>query len=423
MIPVYLIEENLETYKKALEKRHFKDTDLLEKVAALNEERKKHKRSLDLTLAESNKISKTIGQFFAQGKKEEAEKAKKESAGLKEKSKALQADLQKAEQELEEVLNTIPNIPHEEVPAGKGENDNTIIFQEDDLPQLPEKAQAHWDLMDKYDLVDMELGNKIAGAGFPVFKGKGALLQRALKHFFLDKAIENGYQEFIPPYLVNADTAYGTGQLPDKEGQMYEMKLDSYYLIPTAEVPVTNIYRDHIFKEEDLPVKMTAHSHCFRREAGSYGKEVRGLNRVHQFEKVEIVQLVHPDKSYEVLEEMTDYAISLLKALKLPYRKLLLCGGDMGFTAAKTYDLEVYSAAQQRWLEVSSVSNFEFFQSNRMKMRFKNADKKTQLIHTLNGSALALPRIYAAILENNQDEKGINIPEVLRPYTGFDRIE
>ncbi|MEX0810734.1 MAG: serine--tRNA ligase [Chitinophagales bacterium] len=423
MLPIQLVEQDKKKIINGLKKRGFDKLSLVEDVIQLNQDRKEHKRALDLCLSEANTLSKKIGQLFASGDKAAAEASKSKSLALKETAKELQDKLHKAEADLQFRLEQIPNIPHEKVPAGTCPDDNKVISGPDSLPKLSDDALAHWDLMDKYELGSLALGNKITGAGFPVFSGKGARLQRALTQYFLDTACADGYTEIIPPYLVNEETAYGTGQLPDKEGQMYEMKLEKYYLVPTAEVPVTNIYRDHIFKESELPQKLAAHSHCFRREAGSYGKDVRGLNRVHQFEKVEIVQFVHPEKSYDVLEEMVAYVESLLKALELPYRKLLLCGGDMGFTSAMTYDLEVYSAAQKRWLEVSSISNFETFQSNRMKIKYKDSDNKNQLIHTLNGSALALPRIYAALLENNQSTEGIKIPKVLQPYAGFELIE
>ena len=422
MLTIHSLEEDKENIIIGLKKRGFDKLELIDEAIAQNDKRKAAKKSLDDKLAESNALSKQIGQLFASGNREEAEKVKEKTAGLKEESKQLQEDLHDAENKLQQALEQIPNVPHETIPAGNSEADNVVVSEEGNIPELGENALPHWELMDKYELGSLSLGNKITGAGFPVFTGKGARLQRALVQYFLDKASDAGYKEVIPPYLVNEDTAYGTGQLPDKEGQMYEMKLEKYFLLPTAEVPVTNIYRDHIFKEDELPQKLTAHSHCFRREAGSYGKEVRGLNRVHQFEKVEIVQFVHPKKSYAVLDEMVLHVEHLLQELGLPYRKLLLCGGDMGFTSAMTYDLEVYSAAQKMWLEVSSISNFETFQSNRMKIRYKDENNKSQLIHTLNGSALALPRIYAAILENNQSEDGITIPKVLQAYTGFEKI-
>jgi seryl-tRNA synthetase len=422
MLLVTHIAQNTEQVKQALAKKNFKELHKIDEAVGLNEQRKKIQTELDNKLARANQIAKEIGQLFAQGKKEEAETLKAETATLKETSKALEQQLEEAETQIRNILVTIPNTPHESVPTGKDADDNHVVRMSEKNVQLIDNAKPHWELFEQYDIVDMALGTKITGAGFPVYKGKGAKLQRSLVAFFLDNAIAAGYTEVIPPFMVNEESAFATGQLPDKEGQMYHAVADNFYLIPTAEVPVTNIYRDVILTEEDLPVKMVAHSPCFRREAGSYGKDVRGLNRVHQFEKVEIVQLQHPDKSYEALEEMVSYVEGLLQKLELPYRILKLCGGDMGFTSALTYDMEVFSAAQQRWLEVSSVSNFETYQSNRLKLRFKSKDKKTQLAHTLNGSALALPRIMAAILENNQTENGIRIPKALVPYTGFEII-
>jgi len=422
MLLVTHIAQNTEQVKQALAKKHFKDLHKVDEVLALNEQRKKTQTELDNKLARANQIAKEIGQMFAQGKKEEAEALKAETATLKETSKNLEQQLEETETQIRNILVTIPNTPYASVPEGKTPEENHVVRMSEKNIQLIDTAKPHWELFEQYNIVDMTLGTKITGAGFPVYKGKGAKLQRSLVAFFLDNAIAVGYTEVIPPFMVNEESAFATGQLPDKEGQMYHATADNFYLIPTAEVPVTNIYRDVILTEEELPVKMVAHSPCFRREAGSYGKDVRGLNRVHQFEKVEIVQLQHPDKSYEALEEMVSYVEGLLQKLELPYRTLKLCGGDMGFTSALTYDLEVYSAAQQRWLEVSSVSNFETYQSNRLKLRFKGKDKKTQLAHTLNGSALALPRIMAALLENNQTEKGIHIPKALVPYTGFDII-
>jgi seryl-tRNA synthetase len=373
-------------------------------------------------LSQGNKLSEQIGALMKAGKKEEAVALKTETANLKEKSKELQEALEQCEKELHDILVQLPNLPHQSVPQGKTANDNEVVLTHGDIPKLHEKAVPHWDLCAKYDIIDFELGVKLTGAGFPVYKGKGAKLQRALINFFLDKAAEAGYAEVQPPILVNADSGYGTGQLPDKEGQMYYVGADEYYLIPTAEVPVTNIYRDVIVKAEDLPIKNTAYTPCFRREAGSYGKDVRGLNRLHQFDKVEIVQIQHPDKSYETLEEMRNYVAGLLQQLQLPFRILRLCGGDMSFASALTYDMEVYSAAQEKWLEVSSVSNFESFQANRLKLRYREGSNKPALAHTLNGSALALPRIVAAIIENNQTPDGIKVPEVLVKYTGFDLI-
>lgn len=423
MLTLQQITQNTEVVKQALAKKQFKEIQLIDEVIALNEQRKKTQTLLDEKLSRANQIAKEIGQLFAQGKKEEAETLKAETVAIKTETASLQQTLNDTEEHLKNILVTIPNTPHETVPQGKTPEENVVVRQSENKVALVEGAKPHWELFEQYDIVDMALGTKITGAGFPVYKGKGAKLQRSLVTFFLDNAADSGYLEVIPPFMVNEDSAFATGQLPDKEGQMYHTVADNFYLIPTAEVPVTNIYRDVILNEEQLPVKLVAHSPCFRREAGSYGKEVRGLNRVHQFEKVEIVQITHPDKSYEVLEEMVQYVEGLLKQLELPYRILRLCGGDMGFTSALTYDFEVYSAAQQRWLEVSSVSNFETYQANRMKLRFKSKeDKKTQLAHTLNGSALALPRILAALLENNQTENGIRIPKALVPYTGFEII-
>jgi seryl-tRNA synthetase len=374
---------------------------------------------LDDNLAQSNALAREIGMLFKAGKAAEANHLKEKTSGLKELAKELSTIFETTKKELEEVLVKVPNLPHPSVPPGNTPEDNELIHQEGIIPDLPDSAVPHWDLASKYDLIDFALGNKISGAGFPVYKGKGARLQRALINFFLDHAIDAGYKEIQPPYLVNAASGFGTGQLPDKDGQMYYAPLDDLYLIPTAEVPVTNIYRDVILKESDFPLKNVAYSSCFRREAGSYGKDVRGLNRLHQFDKVEIVQIAHPERSYEILEEMVTYVSGLLRALELPFRILKLCGGDMGFTSAMTYDMEVFSAAQKRWLEVSSISNFESYQANRMKLRYKDKTGKTQLAHTLNGSALALPRIVAALLENNQTEEGIKIPEALIRYTGF----
>jgi seryl-tRNA synthetase len=377
---------------------------------------------LEQNLARANQISKEIAELFKAGNKEAAEVLKAESVALKEQSKAHEAELESLEQQLRELMLSIPNAPSAQVKTGTGADDNEVVLQYGEMPVLPENALPHWELAKKYDLIDFELGVKITGAGFPVYKGYGARLQRALINFFLDQARAQGYLEVQPPILVNEDSGYGTGQLPDKEGQMYHAGVDNLYLIPTAEVPITNFYRDVILNEADLPIKNAGYTPCFRREAGSYGAHVRGLNRLHQFDKVEIVQIAHPDQSYQLLEEMQQYVQSLLQQLGLTYRVLRLCGGDMGFASAQTYDMEVYSAAQERWLEVSSVSNFEAFQSNRLKLRFRNADGKTELAHTLNGSALALPRIVAALLENNQTPEGIRIPPALIPYTGFDMI-
>lgn len=423
MLGIQLIRENPELIIERLKVKNFTAEDMVSKILTLDAEIRNQKKSLDDNLMEQNRSSKEIGILFKEGKTEEAGRLKSKIANLKTDEKDLQAALSANEQELNDILLQLPNIPHTSVPCGKGAEENDIIYQEGKIEQNKEGLLPHWELVKKYDIIDFDLGSKITGAGFPVYKGKGAKLQRALINFFLDKALEEGYQEIQPPYMVNENSAYATGQLPDKEGQMYHITLENLYLIPTAEVPVTNIYRDVILKESDFPVKHCAYSACFRREAGSYGKDVRGLNRLHQFDKVEIVQIVHPDRSYETLEGMKEYAVSILQELGLPFRVLRLCGGDMSFTSALTYDLEVYSMGQERWLEVSSVSNFESFQSNRMKLRFKDENGKPRLAHTLNGSALALPRILAALLENNQTDKGIIIPEPLRKYTGFTMID
>ncbi|MDR0812147.1 MAG: serine--tRNA ligase [Paludibacter sp.] len=406
-----------------LAKKHFDGETIINQIIALDKNRKSTQTELDNTSAEMNALSKEIGKLFGAGKTAEANAAKEKTAELKESIKTLGEKLAEIEQNLQNLLVLIPNLPHESVPEGKHAEDNVVERQIGSIPTLYDGALPHWDLAKRYDLIDFELGVKISGAGFPVYKGKGARLQRALINFFLDNAREAGYLEIQPPYVVNAASGYGTGQLPDKEGQMYHADLDDLYLIPTAEVPVTNIYREVILDEKDLPIKNTAYSACFRREAGSYGKDVRGLNRLHQFDKVEIVRIDTPEHSYQSLEEMVAYVESLVQKLELPYRILRLCGGDMSFTSALTFDFEVFSAAQQRWLEVSSVSNFESFQANRLKCRYRTADKKTQLCHTLNGSALALPRIVAALLENNQTPEGIKIPKALQSYTGFDIIE
>lgn len=422
MLEIHHIRQDSEAAKARLNKRGFGELALVDKAIELDEQRRKLQTSLDETLAAQNSMAKEIGGLMKAGKKDEAEQAKSRTAALKEESKQLHDKKEAVEAELLDVMVRIPNLPNELVPAGNSEHDNEVVKQVADDHWFEVEGKPHWELADEYQLFSLETGVKITGAGFPLYKGKGARLQRALVNFFLDEAQKAGYTEYIPPYLVNEATAFGTGQLPDKDGQMYEQKQDPYFLIPTAEVPLTNIYRDVILNESELPVKLCGHSHCFRREAGSYGKDVRGLNRVHEFEKVEIVQVSHPDKSYEVLDEMVAYVEGLIGQLELPYRILRLCGGDLGFTSALTYDFEVYSAAQKRWLEVSSVSNFETFQTNRMKMRFRGSDKKTHLAHTLNGSALALPRIVAALLENNQTEEGIRMPAALQHYTGFDRI-
>ncbi len=422
MLTLKYITENTEDVIARLAKKHFNGKEIIAQVIALDTERKATQVKLDNASAEMNTLSKEIGLLFKQGKLAEANAAKEKTSELKESIKISGDKMAEIEQKLNDLLVQIPNLPHASVPEGKHAEDNVVERSGGVIPTLPADALPHWDLAKKYDLIDFELGVKISGAGFPVYKGKGARLQRALINFFLDNAREAGYLEVQPPYVVNAASGYGTGQLPDKEGQMYHCTIDDLYLIPTAEVPVTNIYRDVILDEKDLPIKNTAYSACFRREAGSYGKDVRGLNRLHQFDKVEIVRIAHPDTSYESLTEMVDYVQTLVEKLELPWRILRLCGGDMSFTSALTFDFEVYSAAQQRWLEVSSVSNFESYQANRLKCRFRGTDKKTQLCHTLNGSALALPRIVAALLENNQTPEGIRIPKALVPYTGFDMI-
>jgi seryl-tRNA synthetase len=423
MLQVSFIRENKEKVIEGLKKRNFNDLAIIEKIIQTDDTRKKIQAQLDETLANSNKLAKQIGEMFKSGNAVEANSLKEKTATLKLEAYQLKQQLQEAENELLHLLYQVPNIPHKLVPAGSSDQDNEVVYTENEIPQLPENALPHWELAAKYNLIDFELGAKITGAGFPVYIGKGARLQRALINFFLEEALKAGYTEIIPPFVVNEASGYGTGQLPDKEGQMYHVCEDDLYLIPTAEVPITNIYRDVILKEYDFPIKNVGYSPCFRREAGSYGKDVRGLNRLHQFEKVEIVQIQHPDKSYDTLNEMVEHVKGLLRQLELPFRTLRLCGGDLGFTSALTYDMEVYSAAQKRWLEVSSISNFETFQANRLKLRFKNKEGKTQLAHTLNGSALALPRILASILENNQTPEGIKIPSVLVPYTGFDMIK
>jgi len=423
MLTLKYITENTEDVIARLAKKHFDGATIIAQVVELDALRKSTQVQLDNSSSEMNNLSKEIGILFKQGKQAEAAAAKEKTGELKEAIKLLGDKLSETEQKLNELLVLIPNLPHPSVPEGKHAEDNVTERTGGNIPELFEGALPHWELARKYDLIDFELGVKITGAGFPVYKGKGARLQRALINFFLDNAREAGYLEVQPPYVVNAASGYGTGQLPDKEGQMYHCQLDDLYLIPTAEVPVTNIYRDVILDEKDLPVKNTAYSACFRREAGSYGKDVRGLNRLHQFDKVEIVRIDRPEHSYESLTEMVNYVQSLVDKLELPWRILRLCGGDMSFTSALTFDFEVFSAAQKRWLEVSSVSNFESYQANRLKCRFRTADKKTQLCHTLNGSALALPRIVAALLENNQTPEGIRIPKALIPYTGFDTID
>jgi seryl-tRNA synthetase len=396
---------------------------MIEEVLLTDELRRNTQAKLDEILSQSNIFSKEIGKLFQNGETQKATLLKEKTTQLKETSKILQEQLNTAIEKLQELLYTLPNIPHESVPAGTDENDNEEVFREGDIPVLAEDAIPHWELAKKYDLIDFELGVKVTGAGFPVYKGKGARLQRALITYFLDKNINAGYTEYQVPYLVNEASGFGTGQLPDKEGQMYHVGEDGLYLIPTAEVPVTNMYRDEIIPHSQLPVRCTAYTPCFRREAGSYGAHVRGLNRLHQFDKVEIVRIEHPDNSYAALDAMVEHVKGILRELKLPYRILRLCGGDLGFTSALTYDFEVFSTAQDRWLEISSVSNFETFQANRLKLRFKDLDEKNKLAHTLNGSALALPRVLAGILENYQTPKGIKIPEVLVPYCGFETID
>lgn len=424
MLQIQTIRENASFVIERLHVKNVDATESINTILALDADIRALKKALDTNLMEQNKLSKEIGILFKSGKASEAAPLKDQIAELKITEKNDQISLSNKEQEILDILVLLPNLPHESVPRGYGANDNEIVHQEGDASNMDESAIPHWDLVKKFDIIDFELGTKITGAGFPVYKGKGARLQRALINFFLDSAIASNYLEIQPPYMVNKDSAYATGQLPDKDGQMYHATIDDFYLIPTAEVPVTNIYRDVILKESDFPIKNCAYSACFRREAGSYGKDVRGLNRLHQFDKVEIVQIQHPDKSYETLEDMKQYVMGLLRQLGLPFRVLRLCGGDMSFTSALTFDMEVYSKAQQKWLEVSSVSNFEAFQANRMKLRFKDEESgKTRLAHTLNGSALALPRIMAALIENNQTDKGIVIPEVLRKYTGFDIID
>jgi seryl-tRNA synthetase len=422
MLVLQTIREDPELVLKLLAIKNFDGKNIIQNILSLDDKRKETQKKLDDNLAQSKALAREIGKLVQSGKSAEANDMKEKTSGLKELAKDLDATLETTKKELEELLLKVPNLPHPSVPPGQTPEDNEIVHQEGIIPDLPESAIPHWELAIKYDLIDFALGNKISGAGFPVYKGKGARLQRALINFFLDNAIAEGYREIQPPYMVNAASGFGTGQLPDKDSQMYYAPLDDLYLIPTAEVPVTNLYRDIILKENDFPLKNVAYSSCFRREAGSYGKDVRGLNRLHQFDKVEIVQISHPERSYEILEEMVTYVSGLLRKLRLPFRILKLCGGDLSFTSAMTYDMEVYSAAQKRWLEVSSISNFESYQANRMKLRYKDETGKTQLAHTLNGSALALPRVVAALLENNQTAEGIRIPEALAPYTGFKLI-
>lgn len=418
MLQISFIRQNTELVKERLSVKHFSGISLVDKVVELDEQVRKLKVQSETLQADINAASKAIGQLMGKGEKGQAEQKKLEVTQHKSTLQQINEQLASTEKQLQDAIIQFPNLPHASVPLGKTPEDNEVVRESGAKPVLPLNAVPHWDLIKKYDLVDFETGAKITGSGFPLYKGKGAKLQRALIQYFLDYNTAAGYTEYLPPLMVNEASAYGTGQLPDKEGQMYHATVDGFYLIPTAEVPVTNIYRDEIVKEADVPVKMTAYTPCFRREAGSFGSDVRGLNRVHQFDKVEIIQLVHPDKSYEVLEEMVSHVEKLLSHLQLPYRILRLCGGDMGFTSALTYDFEVFSAAQQKWLEVSSVSNFESFQTNRMKIRYKNASGKAQLLHSLNGSSLALPRIVACLLENNQTDEGIELPPVLHAYYG-----
>ena len=423
MLTLKQLRDDREAAIKKLAKKGGDAAPVLDKIEALDDKRKALQVELDNCLAEQNRAAKQIGGLMGQGKREEAEAMKARVAELKSRSGELSQEQTQTAEELQSLIVTLPNFPAEIVPEGRTAEENVVVKEAAEIPELPAEALPHWELAKKYDIIDFDLGVKLTGAGFPVYKGKGARLQRALINFFLDRNTAAGYQEVEPPIMVNEASGFGTGQLPDKEGQMYHATADNFYLVPTAEVPVTNIFRDVILEEKDFPVKMTAYTPCFRREAGSYGKDVRGLNRLHQFDKVEIVQVAHPDHSYEALDGMVAHVESIVRDLGLPYRILRLCGGDMSFTSALTYDFEVYSEAQKRWLEVSSVSNFESFQANRLKLRYRDEKKKTQLAHTLNGSSLALPRIVAALLENNQTEEGIRIPEVLIPYTGFDIIK
>ena len=419
MLQINAIREKSDFIINRLLVKNFDAKEIISQILLIDEGRRKAQNELDQLLFKQNTLAKKVGELYKSGNRPEADILKNESSALKKQSGIVLEELNLLEEKLNTELVKLPNLPSEKVPKGRTPEDNEVVSEEGVIPELPSNALPHWELTTKYDIIDFELGVKLTGAGFPVYKGKGARLQRALINFFLDKAVEAGYKEIQPPILINKESGFGTGQLPDKEGQMYHMQIDDYYLIPTAEVPVTNIYRDVIVKTEELPIKMCAYTPCFRREAGSYGKDVRGLNRLHQFDKVEIVNIENPECSYETLEKMVEYVATLLRILNLPFRILRLCGGDMSFASALTYDFEVYSAAQKKWLEVSSVSNFETFQSNRMKLRFRSGSDKPTLAHTLNGSALALPRIVAALLENNQSEKGIVIPEALRTYTGF----
>ncbi len=423
MLQIAAIREHKDAFAQALKKRNLDAMPLLENAISVDEKRRTLQGQLDETLAESNKLSKQIGDLFKSGKAAQANELKVQTGDLKEKSKQLNVELNVAIEELQNILYTIPNIPQDSVPTGNSDEDNEVISEHGSIPTLHAGAKPHWELVKDYDIIDFELGNKITGAGFPVYKRKGARLQRALINYFLDKNTGAGYEEMQVPHLVNEASGYGTGQLPDKEGQMYYVGVDDLYLIPTGEVPITNIYRGDLLENKDLPITMTGYTPCFRREAGSYGSDVRGLNRLHQFDKVEILRIEHPDQSDAALDSMVAHVKGILEELELPYRILRLCGGDLGFTSTLTYDFEIYSTAQEKWLEVSSVSNFKTFQSNRLKLRFRNSEGKTELAHTLNGSSLALPRILAGILENYQTESGIKIPEVLKPYCGFDIID
>ncbi|MBN1415082.1 MAG: serine--tRNA ligase [Bacteroidales bacterium] len=423
MLTLAIIREKTEEVIQRLKIKNFNAEEIINQVVELDKKRRSLQHLQDSKQSELNTLSRSIGSLFQEGRKEEAEASRRKTTDIKEEIKKIGQQFEALESDLNSLLIQLPNLPHQSVPSGNSAEDNVVVREGGTPPKLTEKALPHWELAKKYDIIDFELGNKITGAGFPLYKGKGAKLQRALINFFLDENQKAGYTEFMPPLMVNQDSGFGTGQLPDKDGQMYYVGADNYYLIPTAEVPVTNIYRDVILDAADFPIRNTAYTPCFRREAGSYGKDVRGLNRLHQFDKVEIVQIQHPDRSYESLEEMLSHVESLVRKLELPYRIIKLCGGDMSFTSALTYDFEVYAAAQKRWLEVSSVSNFESFQANRLKLRFKEeGEKKTTLAHTLNGSSLALPRIVAALLENNQTDRGITLPSVLHFYTGFNLI-
>lgn len=423
MLQVSEIRENKQKFVEALAKRGFEATTIFDEILALDEERRKSQAQLDEVLAQSNRYSREIGELFKSGKIEKANELKAKTADLKESSKDLSQKMTEAADKLQQLLYLVPNTPYHLVNAGKDEADNEEVHREGNIPQLPQGALPHWELAKKFNLIDFELGVKVTGAGFPIYKNQGARLQRGLISYFLDKNTTAGYTEYQVPLLVNEASGYGTGQLPDKEGQMYHVGMDDFYLIPTSEVPITNMFRDNLMEVSEFPIKCTGYTPCFRREAGSYGSHVRGLNRLHQFDKVEIVRIEHPENSYKALDEMVEHVKDILAELELPYRILRLCGGDLGFTSAMTYDFEVYSAAQDRWLEISSVSNFESFQTNRLKLRYRDTDGKNKLAHTLNGSSLALPRVLAAILENYQTEDGIKIPEVLVPYCGFEKID